>query len=86
MGSPKRVAGRYVPIISLGKPRRSEKDRYTKRQVEGVEVYFPPNLEIQENSQYIRLKLGSFIFFRWLKIEGAKPIAFCDFVQPEQPA
>jgi hypothetical protein len=70
----------------LGKPRRSEHDRYTKRQVEGIEVYFPPNLEVHEDSRQIRLKLRSFIFFRWLKLEGAKPIAFCDFVQPEQPA
>ena len=69
-------------MVAMGKPRRAEQGRYTKQQVEGVEVYFPPNLEVQDNYRQIRLTLRSFIFFRWLKMEGAKPIPFCDFVQP----
>jgi hypothetical protein len=84
--SPKRIAGRYSPFISLGKPRRSEKARYTQQQVEGIEVYFPPRLKIREECQQIRLSLGRFLCFRWLKVEGADSIPYCDFNAPERSA
>jgi hypothetical protein len=68
-------------LISLGEPRSGENTRYIKEPVDGVEVYFPPILKSEESCGEIRFKLRRFLFFRWLKIEGAKAIPYCDFQQ-----
>jgi hypothetical protein len=77
--SPKRVAGQYVPLISLGKPRSRENTRFTKLPVDGIDVYFPPMLQAEESCGEIRFRLGRFLFFSWLKIEGVKPLSYWDF-------
>ena len=76
--SPTRICGSYIPVLSLGKPAPDEADRYQSRQVETVDVYFPPGLNVKQGRAEIRIKLRGWLCFRWLELEGAQGVAKFD--------
>jgi hypothetical protein len=69
------LTGSQIASISLGKPSSAEKDQYRFQAVEGVEVYFPPSLEVKQGSTEIRIRVRGFLWFRWLELEGARSVA-----------
>jgi hypothetical protein len=73
--SPVNITGSYTPVLSLGKPSTDERARYEVQLVDGVEVYFPANLTVKQGCSEIRITLRTFLWFRWLELEGARAIA-----------
>ena len=67
------ITGSYIPKISIGEP--EEKNKYLTTQIEGIQVYYPKNLQVKEGFSAVRIKLKKTLLWGWLEIEGAKATA-----------
>jgi hypothetical protein len=61
-----------VPRVLPGAP--SAGSQYLDREVDGVRVFYAPALQAKSVDGQIRIKLKTFLFTRWLELEGARAI------------
>jgi hypothetical protein len=62
-----------VPEVSIGSPLTS--DGFDVTEVEGIKVYYAPNLEVKEGYTHINIKLKKLFFWGWLEVAGVKHVA-----------
>lgn len=72
-GMTRTITGSYIPKVSVGEP--AEKEKYLVAEIEGIHVYYPPNLQVKEGFSEVRIKMKKSLLWGWLEIEGAKATA-----------
>lgn len=71
--SPKNVTGSYVPKVKLTRD-DGINTSLLKTEVDGINIYYPSNLQTKEGFNYIQIRLRRILFWGWLELEGAKGI------------
>ncbi len=69
------MAGSYVPRILPGAP--AADSRYLDCELDGVRVFYNPALRPRTSDGQIRIRMKTFLFMRWLDLEGARAVV-CD--------
>jgi hypothetical protein len=76
------VAGSYVPRLLPGAP--SGGSRCLDRVQDGVRVFYDPALRPRADAGQIRIVLKTFLFMRWLELEGARAVVCAPADEPAQ--
>ena len=67
------MAGCYIPRIYAGAP-SGDTDHYLLWQAGDVKLFYSVKLRPKSYANRIRIRLRSFLFMKWLEIEGARAI------------
>ena len=67
------MAGSYVPRLLTGAP-SVDSDRYLLSYAGNVKLFYPAKLRRKPDADRIRIRLRSFLFMKWLELEGARAI------------
>lgn len=67
------MAGCYVPRIYEGAP-SDNTDHYLLWQDGDVNLFYSVKLRLKPDANCIRIRLRSFLFMKWLELEGARAI------------
>lgn len=67
------MAGCYVPHIYAGAP-SGDTDHYLLWQAGDIKLFYPAKLRRKPDADRIRIRLRSFLFMKWLELEGARAI------------
>jgi hypothetical protein len=62
-----------VPRLLAGAP-LGDTDHYLLWQVDDVKLFYPAKLRPKPYADRIRIRLRSFLFMKWLDLEGARAI------------
>lgn len=71
--STQHITGSYLPVITLGPP--TEPDQYNRVSIEDITVFYAPNIQPRADYPSMVIRVKKMLFWSWLEIEGAKPIA-----------
>ncbi len=71
--STQHITGSYLPVITLGPP--TEPDQYNRVSIEDITVFYAPNIQPKADYPSMVIRVKKMLFWSWLEIEGAKPIA-----------
>lgn len=68
----KRLDGCYVPKIHIGDEISRRNPQFRREFVNGIIIYYHPELKAKVGCSSIQLVLKQFLFWQWLELEGAK--------------
>lgn len=68
----KRLIGCSAPIIHIGQEVQAEDPQFHAKWVNGIAIYYHPDLRIKLGYSKIRIGLKRLLFWEWLELEGAK--------------
>ena len=68
----RRLEGCYIPKIHIGDEISKRNPQFYHESVNGIMIYYHPELKAKIGCPSIRLVLRRFLFWQWLELEGAK--------------
>jgi hypothetical protein len=63
-----------VPSVFIGEPACQGRDKYLTAEMDGIKIFYSPNLRVRPGFSEIHIDVKRFLFLAWLEIEGAKAI------------